>query len=89
MQSRESVGDSQRYLRAELYRRALDNVIIERFRRNIKYDEVYLNDYSSPAEARERIGEFISTYNSRRPQDALRGKTPNRAYDGHGAQAAA
>ena len=69
--------------------RALDNVIIERFWRTIKYDEVYLNDYTSPAEARERIGDYISMYNGRRPHDALGGKTPNMAYDGHAAQAAA
>ena len=60
--------------------RALDNVIIERFSRMIKYDEVYLNDYESPAEARQRIGEYISLYNSRRPHDSLGGKTPNMAY---------
>ena len=39
--------------------------------------------------ARERIGDYISMYNGRRPHDALGGKTPNMAYDGHGAQAAA
>ena len=32
--------------------RALDNVIIERFWRTLKYDEVYLNDYTSPAALR-------------------------------------
>jgi len=67
--------------------RALDNVIIERFWRTIKYDEVYLNDYVSPAEARERIGEYISMYNGRRPHNSLGGKTPNMAYAA--AQAAA
>ena len=89
MQSRESVGDTQRYLRAELQRHALDNVIIERFWRNNKYNDVYLNDVPSPAEARERIGEFISMYKSRHRYDALAGKIPNMAYDGRGAQVAA
>ena len=69
--------------------RALDNVIIERFWRTIKYDEVYLSDYESPAHARERISEYISVYNGQRPHDALGGKTPNMAYGGNGAQAAA
>ncbi|NBC29459.1 MAG: IS3 family transposase [Spirochaetes bacterium] len=69
--------------------RALDNVIIERFWRTIKYDEVYLNDYASPAEARERIADYISMYNGRRPHDALGGKTPDMAYAGDRAQAAA
>jgi putative transposase len=69
--------------------RALDNVIIERFWRTIKYDEVYLNDYSSPADARRRIGEYIEMYNSRRPHDSLGGITPNMAYAIVGTQAAA
>ena len=47
--------------------RALDSVIIERFWRTVKYDEVYLNNYAFPAEARQRIGEYKDMYNSRRP----------------------
>ena len=56
--------------------RALDNVYIERFWRTIKYDEVYLSDYRTPDEARERIGEFIAMYNHDRPHASLGGKTP-------------
>lgn len=69
--------------------RALDNVIIERFWRTIKYDEVYLNDYESPAEARIRIGEYITMYNAQRPHASLDGRTPNMAYENDSAQAAA
>ena len=69
--------------------RALDNVIIERFWRTIKYDEVYLNAYTSVAEARERIGEYIERYNSWRPHASLNGKTPDMVYDADGAKAAA
>jgi len=69
--------------------RALDNVIIERFWRTIKYDEVYLNDYVSPAEARQRIDEYISMYNGRRPHASLTGRTPDMAYGDGDVQAAA
>lgn len=69
--------------------RALDNVIIERFWRTIKYDEVYLNDYASPAEARQRIDEYITMYNGRRPHSSVGGNTPNMAYDAPGAHKAA
>ena len=69
--------------------RALDNVFIERFWRTLKYDEVYLNDYESPAEARGCIGSFIEMYNGQRPHASLSGITPNTAYNGSGAQAAA
>jgi putative transposase len=65
------------------------SVIIERFWRTIKYDEVYLNDYASPADARRRIGEYIEMYNSPRPHDSLGCVTPNMAYGTAGAQAAA
>lgn len=33
-------------------RRAVDNIVIERFWRSLKYNEVYLNDYTSPRETR-------------------------------------
>jgi putative transposase len=35
--------------------RAVDNAITERFFRSLKYEEVYLKEYESPWEARERI----------------------------------
>ena len=69
--------------------RALDNAIIERFWRTIKYDEVYLNDYRSPVEARQRIGEYIEMHNAYRPHASLEGGTPNMAYEDSGAEAAA
>jgi len=60
--------------------RALDNVCIERFWRTLKYDEVYLHEYSSLVEARERIGFYIETYNSTRPHQTLGGRTPDDVY---------
>jgi putative transposase len=35
--------------------RAIDNVFTERLWWSIKYEEVYLNDYQTPAEARRRL----------------------------------
>jgi transposase InsO family protein len=67
----------------------MDNVFIERFWRTLKYDEVYLNDYESPAQARGCIGSFIEMYNGQRPHASLDGITPNLAYNSSGAQAAA
>jgi len=60
-----------------------------RYRRTLKYDEVYLNDYESPAQARGCIGSFIEMYNGQRPHASLNGITPNLAYNSSGAQAAA
>jgi putative transposase len=36
--------------------RALDNVFVERLWRSVKYEEVYLHDYHSIAEAEQGIG---------------------------------
>lgn len=60
--------------------RALDNVVIERFWRTLKYDEVYLKEYEDVNEARESIGRFIEMYNVIRPHASLKGKTPESIY---------
>lgn len=60
--------------------RALDNVVIERFWRTLKYDEVYLHEYKNMKEARERIGIFIQDFNSTRPHQTLSGKIPDSVY---------
>ena len=33
--------------------RATDNILVERLWRTVKYEKVYLHDYSSPREARQ------------------------------------
>jgi putative transposase len=60
--------------------RALDNICVERFWRTLKYDEVYLHEYNSICEARERIGSYIALYNGIRPHQTLGGKTPDTVY---------
>ena len=60
--------------------RALDNIYIERFWRTVKQQEVYLNEYSSPKQARQRIDAFIHCYNYFKPHQSLGGKTPGQAY---------
>ena len=40
--------------------RAIDNVFTERLWRIIKYEEVYLNEYDTPRQARERIREWFA-----------------------------
>jgi len=64
--------------------RALDNVIIERFWRTLKYDEVYLKEYESMTDAKNQIGTYIDKYNTSRPHQALGGLTPEMAFSGKG-----
>jgi putative transposase len=61
--------------------RALDNIIIERFWRSLKYEEVYLNSYDSVKEAVFSIGEYIWDYNNDRPHSSFQNKTPNEVYE--------
>jgi len=60
--------------------RACDNIIVERFWRTLKYDEVYLKDYRNVKEAKEFIGSWIKTYNTFRPHQTLGGQTPTTVY---------
>lgn len=62
--------------------RALDNIIIERFWRTLKYTEVYIKDYETPKEARREIGRFIQKYNEVRLHSSLDYRTPAEAYHG-------
>lgn len=60
--------------------RWVDNVMIERLWRTLKYDCVYLNAFESGSEARNGIGKWISRYNEKRPHSSLDDKTPYEAY---------
>lgn len=62
--------------------RATDNIFIERFWRTLKQQEVYLNEYKSPKEARRRIAAFINDYNYFKPHQSLGGTTPGMVYKG-------
>jgi len=61
--------------------RALDNIMIERFWRSLKYEEVYLNSYDTLKEAVFSIGKYIWDYNNDRPHSSFKNKTPNEVYE--------
>jgi putative transposase len=60
--------------------RCLDNVVVERFWRTLKQDEVYLKDYKNMTECKNGINSYIEKYNSFRPHSSLDGITPEMAY---------
>ena len=60
--------------------RALDNVIIERLWRSVKYDEVYLNPYVSVWAAETGLNRHLKHYNKSRPHSSLNGNTPAETY---------
>lgn len=57
-----------------------DNIMIERWFRTLKYDEVYLKDYANIKDARKQIGEFIHKYNFEKLHSALNYQTPAENY---------
>jgi len=60
--------------------RSIDNIVIERFWRSLKYDDVYPSSYTNIKEARIGIDEYINTYNKERLHSALDYLTPDEAY---------
>lgn len=62
--------------------RAFDNIFNERLWRSVKYEEVYLNDYQTPREARLGIGGYFERYNDRRLHQSLAYRTPAEVYFG-------
>lgn len=60
--------------------RAFDNIFTERLWKTIKYECVYLNEFDSPKEARQIIGQYIRFYNEERPHQSLAYRTPNEVH---------
>lgn len=57
-----------------------DNIMIERLWRSLKYEEVYLKNYTSVFEAREGISKYFEFYNRRRLHSSLNYQTPATVY---------
>ena len=60
--------------------RALDNIFTERLWRTVKYEEVYLQEYDSPREARQSLNRYFQFYNQERPHQALAYRSPAQVY---------
>lgn len=59
--------------------RWVDNVMIERFWRSLKHEEVYMKAYESVNDARVNIRNYIEFYNTDRKHQSL-DRTPDQAY---------
>ena len=60
--------------------RCLDNVIVERFWRSIKYEMIFTHEFVSVRELRGRIAKYMDLFNSRRRHQALDYMTPDSVY---------
>ena len=60
--------------------RWVDNVMIERLWRSVKYECVYINVFESGVELRLGLKEWFEKYNSRRLHQGLNDLTPDEVY---------
>ena len=60
--------------------RSIDNIVVERFFRSLKYEEVYLKSYKNLKEAKDEISKYINIYNSKRLHSSIGYKTPDEVY---------
>ena len=60
--------------------RALDNVFVERLWRSVKWEEVYLHDYQTVADAVRGLDRYFRFYNQERPHQALQYQTPAQVF---------
>lgn len=62
--------------------RCFDNIFTERLWRTVKYEEVYLKEYSSPKDVILNLREYFNFYNYERLHQSLEDKTPAEVYFG-------
>jgi putative transposase len=60
--------------------RVFDNIFVERLWRSVKYEEVYLHDYETVADARAGLGRYFPFYNEERFHEALDYRTPSAVH---------
>ena len=66
----------------------MDNVLIERLWRSVKYEEIYLKEQASVKALRAGLKTWFTQYNDWRPHQALGNLTPSAFYDSALAEAA-
>lgn len=60
--------------------RAIDNVMVERLWRTVKYEEIYLKSYASGADCHAGLKAYFHYYTHDRPHQGLGNRTPWEAF---------
>ena len=62
--------------------RALDNIMVERLWRSVKYEEVYLHEYESVTALKKALNQYFHYFNYERPHQSFGDSTPAEVYEG-------
>ncbi len=62
--------------------RALDNIMVERLWRSVKYEEIYIHEYDSVTELKKSLKRYFQYYNYERPHQSFGDATPAEKYVG-------
>jgi putative transposase len=80
-------GDYTDYLKGQKIKQSMDgkarwvdNVIIERWFRSLKCENIYINEYNTPKELRRGVRMYIEEYNFERPHSGIGGNYPAEAF---------
>ncbi len=60
--------------------RAMDNIMVERLWRTVKYEDIYIRDYESVEELVKGLRSYFEFYNNERPHQTFGGRTPAEIY---------
>lgn len=60
--------------------RSIDNIVIERFFRTLKHNNIYISDYQSIKELKQGVSDYIYKYNFKRFHSSLNYKKPMNVY---------
>ena len=60
--------------------RAFDNIFVERLWRSVKYEEVYLHQYTTVSDAQRHLERYFRLYNTERLHESLGYQTPYEIY---------
>lgn len=62
--------------------RVMDNIMVERPWRTLKYEDIYIKDYETVEELIAGLRDYFLFYNNERPHQTFSGKTPAEVYWG-------
>ena len=60
--------------------RAMDNIMVERLWRTVKYEDIYIKDYETVEDLIKGLRKYFWFYNNERPHQGLGDRTPAEVY---------